>query len=182
MLYDNQARCLVTNRPGLDVMKSSNSELAGKEFREIWPEEYRPLVDDAVRRVMAGDSCEFEARRLNGPVMADWHIVLAPVGGNGSAVEQFVVIGHDITDRKQKEREREELIDKLKRANDEIKALRGIVPICSHCKKIRDHEGDWNQLEVYLDKHSEAQLTHSICPDCLGVSRQETTGRLCRTA
>lgn len=56
---------------------------------------------------------------------------------------------------------------KLKRAIAEIKTLKGIVPICSHCKKIRDDKGFWNQVEVYIKEHSEADFSHSICPDCV---------------
>jgi hypothetical protein len=48
----------------------------------------------------------------------------------------------------------------------EIEELRKIVPICSSCKKIRDDEGYWNQIESYIHEHSEAQLSHGICPDC----------------
>jgi hypothetical protein len=49
---------------------------------------------------------------------------------------------------------------------EEIKVLRGIVPICSFCKKIRDSEGHWRQLETHLSKHSEAIFSHSVCPEC----------------
>jgi hypothetical protein len=55
----------------------------------------------------------------------------------------------------------------LETALDEIKVLRGIVPICSYCKKIRDDRGYWNQLESYLRAHSEAEFSHGICPDCV---------------
>ena len=48
----------------------------------------------------------------------------------------------------------------------EIKILRGIVPICSFCKKIRDAEGNWSEVEDYVSKHSEAQFSHSFCPGC----------------
>ncbi len=49
---------------------------------------------------------------------------------------------------------------------EEIKLLRGIVPICSFCKKIRDAEGNWSEVEAYISKHSEAQFSHSFCPEC----------------
>ncbi|MCD4717978.1 MAG: GAF domain-containing protein [Desulfobacterales bacterium] len=49
----------------------------------------------------------------------------------------------------------------------EIKMLRGIVPICSFCKQIRDAEGNWSEVEAYVSKHSEAQFSHSICPSCM---------------
>jgi sigma-B regulation protein RsbU (phosphoserine phosphatase) len=58
-------------------------------------------------------------------------------------------------------------VAELHHALDHIKTLRGIVPICSNCKKIRDDQGFWNQVENYVRDHSEAQFTHGICPDCL---------------
>jgi hypothetical protein len=56
---------------------------------------------------------------------------------------------------------------KLQDALDEIKTLRGIIPICSHCKQIRDDEGIWQKIEKYIHEHSEASFSHGICPDCL---------------
>ena len=72
----------------------------------------------------------------------------------------------DLTDRKKIEQEREEIIKKLKQALDEINTLKGIVPICSSCKKIRDDKGYWNQLESYIESHSDAAFSHGLCPDC----------------
>ena len=57
--------------------------------------------------------------------------------------------------------------EKLKKALDEIKTLKGILPICASCKKIRDDQGYWNQIEAYIRDHSDALFTHSICPDCM---------------
>jgi CheY-like chemotaxis protein len=64
------------------------------------------------------------------------------------------------------EEERERLIHELEDALAEIKTLRGILPICSSCKKIRDDEGYWNQLEAYIQEHSEAVFSHGLCPEC----------------
>ncbi len=49
----------------------------------------------------------------------------------------------------------------------EINTLRGLLPICSGCKKIRDGENYWHHVETYVMKHSDAHFTHGICPDCL---------------
>ncbi len=84
---------------------------------------------------------------------------------------------HDITDRKKAENELKRYRDNLEKlvsertidlqmALDEIKTLKGIVPICSTCKKIRDDNGYWNKLESYIQKHSEASFSHGMCPDC----------------
>ena len=55
----------------------------------------------------------------------------------------------------------------LRDALEQIKTLRGIVPICSSCKKIRDDKGYWSQVEAYISRHSDATFSHGICPDCL---------------
>ncbi len=54
----------------------------------------------------------------------------------------------------------------LQKHINEIKILRGIIPICATCKKIRDDQGYWNQLESYIHNHAEVEFTHGICPDC----------------
>jgi two-component system, cell cycle sensor histidine kinase and response regulator CckA len=55
----------------------------------------------------------------------------------------------------------------LREASEQIKTLRGIVPICMNCKKIRDDQGFWNQVEVYVRDHTEAEFSHGLCPLCL---------------
>ncbi len=63
--------------------------------------------------------------------------------------------------------EREEVILELQEALSEIKTLRGFIPICAHCKKIRDDQGYWNRIENYIQDHTDAQFSHGICPDCV---------------
>jgi hypothetical protein len=72
----------------------------------------------------------------------------------------------DITARKQLEAEREELIHTLQDALVRVKTLSGLLPICANCKKIRDDQGYWHQVEVYIHEHSEADFSHGICPEC----------------
>ena len=62
--------------------------------------------------------------------------------------------------------EQKKMIVELQEAAEKIKILRGFLPICSHCKKIRDDEGYWQQVEKYISEHSEAQFSHGICPAC----------------
>jgi CheY-like chemotaxis protein len=63
--------------------------------------------------------------------------------------------------------EKEQIIIELRTALNEIKTLRGIIPICSHCKKIRDDQGFWQRVEKYVQAHSEAKFSHGICPECM---------------
>jgi CheY-like chemotaxis protein len=63
--------------------------------------------------------------------------------------------------------ERQKLIVELKTARQQIKVLSGLLPICSYCKRIRDDSGYWKKLETYIAEHSEADFSHSICPECI---------------
>lgn len=66
----------------------------------------------------------------------------------------------------QQKRELEKTNHKLREALETIKTLQGIIPICAHCKRIRDDAGAWKQMEAYISQHSEAKFSHSICPKC----------------
>ena len=78
----------------------------------------------------------------------------------------FVGVGLDISDRVQSENEQEFLINKLQDTLSQVKQLSGLLPICASCKKIRDDQGYWNQIEAYIKERSEARFSHGICPDC----------------
>ncbi|WP_240744106.1 PAS domain-containing protein [Desulfopila sp. IMCC35006] len=76
-----------------------------------------------------------------------------------NVMEGAVISFFDITERKRVE-------DALQKAFDEIRTLRGIVPICAKCKQVRDNKGFWSQVEVYGRDHPEAEFSHGICPEC----------------
>lgn len=86
-----------------------------------------------------------------------------------------VGVSRDITEKKRFEEERERLIVELEEALAKVKTLKGLVPICTSCKKIRDDQGFWHQVEIYVRDHSEAEFSHSICPDCLAKLYPEYT-------
>ena len=73
----------------------------------------------------------------------------------------------DITARKQAEEQREKFIAELQEALDKTKTLKGLIPICASCKKIRDDQGYWNSVESYIKDHADVEFTHGICPDCM---------------
>ncbi len=68
---------------------------------------------------------------------------------------------------REEEQKREKLIGELQEALAKVKVLSGLLPICSVCKKVRDDEGYWQQVESYISDHSEAKFSHSFCPECL---------------
>ena len=89
-----------------------------------------------------------------------------PIFDSEGNVSQMIESSLDITERKQAEEEREKVIEELQDALAKVKTLSGLLPICSSCKKIRDDNGYWNQIEAYIRDRSEAEFSHSICPEC----------------
>ncbi|MBN1995524.1 MAG: response regulator [Anaerolineae bacterium] len=64
--------------------------------------------------------------------------------------------------------------EELQTALSQVKTLRGLLPICSHCKKIRDDRGYWQQVEIYIENHSDAEFSHGLCPDCMQALYPDT--------
>jgi PAS domain S-box-containing protein len=107
---------------------------------------------------------EYRLRRHDG----DWRWIFdrgVPVYGDDGAFAGYVGSCVDIHDRV----EARAALDRAKER--EIHTLRGLLPICSHCKRIRDEFGNWRPLESYIRDHSQADFTHGICAACL--SRDE---------
>lgn len=93
-------------------------------------------------------------------------IILIVVGGMKLERQQIELLRTNQSLRSEIE-ERKKALDQWKEAADEVQQLKGIIPICMHCKEIRDDSGFWNRLEHYIETHSEAQFSHSICEKCL---------------
>jgi PAS domain S-box-containing protein len=99
----------------------------------------------------------------------DWldvELLLSSFAIRGVSGHRILLSARNISERKRSQHEREKLIQELQDAFAKIKVLSGFIPICASCKKIRDDQGYWNQLEAYIQSHTEAQFSHGICPDC----------------
>ena len=81
-----------------------------------------------------------------------------PVSVNG--------VTYDITEHKQAEEKREQLIQELQETLKEVRTLSGLLPICAWCKKLRDDDGYWKSVEQYIGERTKAEFTHGICPEC----------------
>jgi PAS domain S-box-containing protein len=123
-------------------------------------------INRRVSAVLTGNSAAIEERvyRMKSGSSLDVLASSTVIAYGGKRVICKIV--RDISERKKLEREREMLIKQLQDAISNIRTLGGLIPICSNCKKIRDDKGYWNHLEKYLSEHSEATLSHGICPDC----------------
>lgn len=82
-------------------------------------------------------------------------------------VSSALALKQEMDCRKEREQELRRSNDELQRALKEVKVLRGLIPICASCKKIRNDGGFWQQLEEYLSDHSEAEFSHGLCQPCI---------------
>ncbi len=81
--------------------------------------------------------------------------------------ERIILLAiEDITARKRAEEQKDSLVSDLQKALSEVKTLRGFIPICAHCKNIRNDKGYWEKIEKYIHEHSDAQFSHGICQEC----------------
>ena len=82
-------------------------------------------------------------------------------------VSSALTLKNEMDCRKERETELRRSNEELQRALREVKVLRGLIPICASCKKIRNDGGFWQQLEEYIGEHSEAEFSHGLCQPCL---------------
>lgn len=161
---------IVKVNPALCAMLGySEEELTAMSFIEIThPEDLDKDVELAQRlfeREISHYQLEKRYLAKNGDVI--WINLTATVISNEGKIYGLGLI-EDITERKRIEQERERLVRQLLQALAQLKILHGLLPICAACKKIRNDQGQWTQIESYITAHSEAIFSHSICPDCMG--------------
>jgi PAS domain S-box-containing protein len=157
--------------PGLGrlVGASSPDDLRGRSLEELMdpsahgPAERESLAARLIRGEVSGEEIVLAGAEGRAATCLVSSALFDPHRPGRGALAVFT----DITARKEAERDREELIQELQEALVNVKTLRGLVPICSSCKKIRDDEGFWHQVEVYVRDHSEVQFSHGICPECM---------------
>ncbi len=118
-----------------------------RELRDAETRRERRKADEALKRAYEGLEIKVKERT-------------AELSAANEALKE------EISQRKKAEEEREKLIRELRQALAEVKTLSGLLPICASCKKIRDDRGYWNQIEVYIRDHSQAEFSHGLCPDC----------------
>ena len=169
-MKDPQSRYVYANRPTLKLFGCSAEELLGCDDAKFFPPDTVKRLREVDLRVFDGEQTAEEIDVAAGGVgrRVYWEIK-TPIYADSDRKTIWGLLGisTDITERKRAGEEREKLIADLREALAKVKTLSGLLPICSHCKKIRDDKGYWKQLEIYISDHSEAEFSHGICPDCI---------------
>jgi PAS domain S-box-containing protein len=163
-VLDPTGRFIRWNDKLKDMLGYSDSQIAATNALDVIHEADRPSVAQKTQEAFEQGTATNVARLVTKTGIRDFSLTAARVD---TAKGAYVVgIGTDITERKQAEEERDKLVAELQKVLSEVKTLQGFLPICSHCKKIRDDKGYWNQIEDYIHEHSEAEFSHSICKEC----------------
>ncbi len=152
---DLEYRILEFNAAAEALYGFSRAEVLGRNYLSTFlPEAARPRVAADIERVLAGaETRNFENRVLSRDGrdhLVSWNVTRL-LGANGRA-EGIVAIGEDKSERE--------------RALEQVRVLRGLLPICAGCKRVRSDLGYWTEIEEYLEANSEASVTHGICPEC----------------
>lgn len=144
----------------------SREFVTGKTSAELAIFADKQVEEALTQHALAGDSIrnvEIRVRKENGDVIDGlFSGGLIKSGGQ----QLFIAAMVDITDIKAAEESQKKLIAELETAMSEIKTLTGLIPICASCKKIRDDQGYWQAVEVYIRDRTDAEFSHGICPDC----------------
>jgi PAS domain S-box-containing protein len=147
----------------------AEAEAVGQSVFIIVPESLRASTLEILGQLRTGKPIEpFETVRIRKDgVQVDLHLAMSPIKGADGQLMGASSIAYDITERKRIEAERTRMIEQLNETLSKVRTLSGLLPICSNCKKIRDDKGYWQKLETFVHEHSNAEFSHSICPDCM---------------
>ncbi len=165
---DATGKTSYVNRRLLDLLGYAEGEMLGRPMTDLVPDAAHCLED--LKTVGGGGTAlakrnDCRVRRKDGTDL--WTIISANAltDDAGRPIGALAMVT-DISDRKAMERERESLIGELQAALASVKTLKGLLPICAWCNKVKDESGDWHPMEVYIKIHSDASFSHGICPEC----------------
>jgi PAS domain S-box-containing protein len=165
-ILDCEYRIVQANKALADTLGVTPEALVGQYCFTCFHGTEQPPKYCPHTQLMA-DGKRHTAEAYEEKLAGDYFISVSPIHDAGGQLIGSVHVAHDITERKRAGEERERLILELQEALSQVKTLSGLLPICAHCKKIRDDKGYWHTVEVYMTEHSEVDFSHGICPDCI---------------
>ncbi len=164
-VLDKEMRYVRVNKTMADVLGEKPESILGKHCYRVMHNKDQPCHNCPHLQAITENrtiSEEINYPYLGFPML----VTCSPCFHDDGTLLGSIYVARDISKQKEGEQEREKLINELQDALSKVKLLSGIIPICASCKKIRDDQGYWNQLECYIRENSEAEFSHGICPDC----------------
>ena len=169
IVSDEQGVIVKCNQSLSEMFAFQEKDLIGKHLLNFFTDYGSPPeTPDALRMLMSlGSVKDFQTRSTTYDQRAiDVEMNMVLMRDNTDSITGTVSAIRDISERKEHERQREEIIKELQDALAKVKQLEGMLPICAWCKKVRDDKGYWQQIEAYISLHTKAGITHGICPEC----------------
>ena len=170
IIVDEESKIITMNKKTEEYFGYKREELSGLKIEKLIPPRYRKKHEQlrseygkAPANRPMGMGRELLAMKKDGSEVYV-EVGLTPISTTRGKLVIATLI--DISRRRKLEEERDELFLDLKDALDNVKTLTGMLPICMNCKKVRDDKGYWEKVDSYLVKHSDATITHGLCPDC----------------
>ena len=164
-ITDEKYRFIRVNKALADFFQLEPKDIVGRRCYEIvhgrkgpWPRCPHRLAIAERRQITR----EVDDDHIGIPLL----VTCSPFYEASGRLIGTVHVSRDISEQKRSLEAREELIAELQEALSRVMLLSGLLPICAACKKIRDDQGYWQQIEGYIRDHSEAEFSHGICPDC----------------
>jgi len=158
-VQDLQGNILAWNKGAEKMYGYSETEALTMNILQFVPPDKKKEAEQYFEKIASGQIIEsFETQRTSksGKILDVWLVVTCLKDDSGS-IDSIATTERDITHIK----------NELRGKEKELQKLRSIVPICMHCKDIRDDEGFWDQVEAYISIHSNVDFSHGICPKCL---------------
>ncbi|HEY3760903.1 MAG TPA: PAS domain S-box protein [Verrucomicrobiae bacterium] len=156
------------NRAAEQIFGYRAREIIGRSVALLFPRDRRDELIDMMERIQKGEHVgihESTRVRKDGVIIPVSATISPIIDGDGVIVGASDIT-RDITERKQIDEDRTRLIGELTEALKQVKTLKGLLPICASCKRIRDDGGYWQQVECYISARTDAGFTHGICPEC----------------
>lgn len=169
---DTEGHYILNNRAHLRSMGvTRQQDVLGKSSADFHPHDLAKQYREDEQRVIAtGNPLPGREELAYHKDVCEqrWHLTTKiPIKNYRGEVTGLVGISRDITEQKKLEQQRDHYVHELQEALDKVTTLSGLLPICSSCKKIRNDQGYWQQVEGYLMEHTSARFTHGLCPQCL---------------
>lgn len=160
---------LTWNAAAQDMYGYKVEEVKGRSSAVLVPANQSEELPQMYEKIKRGERiARFETVRVRKDGrLVNVSLSISPIRDSSGKVIGVSSIERDVSARKREEEVRLKLIEELTDALSSIKTLKGLLPICASCKKIRDDHGYWQKVELYISEHTGAEFTHGICPECM---------------
>jgi len=165
-VHDKNMKFVRVNKALADFLEEKPEDLMGRYCYEVMHGRSKPWDNcPHIAATEQGKPVTFEI--VDDNIGIPLLVSCSPFKHDDGSLMGSVHVARDITEQRRANDIREKLIRQLEESLAKVKLLSGFIPICASCKNIRDDKGYWKQVEEYIRDNSEAEFSHSICPDCM---------------